>query len=195
MGYEELAEALRKEGDASCVRILDEAETEIRAMNDAWDDDLATMTRESLLISAQECSLARERGNAEAARRTGRILLEAENVLAIRLWQRAVSLLPHLRGERYHEQFQIMIRSLPAVGWSRVRVNPGDREQAKTLLPGVEIGDDPSISGGIEAETADGKVMVTDTLEKRLERFWPELLPELMREVQGVIAEFVPAKS
>jgi len=44
---------------------------------------------------------------------------------------------------------------------------------------------DGTLSGGIKAVTEDDSLTVDNTLEARLERLWPDLLPHLMAELRG----------
>lgn len=63
-----------------------------------------------------------------------------------------------------------------------MRVNPADGERAAVLFPGARIETDPAISGGMEAITEGGRMRVVNTLEKRLARGWPDILPHLLAE-------------
>ena len=40
-----------------------------------------------------------------------------------------------------------------------------------------------TITGGMDAETADGAIRVVNTFEKRIERAWADLLPLLIKDV------------
>jgi V/A-type H+-transporting ATPase subunit E len=51
------------------------------------------------------------------------------------------------------------------------------------MFPDAEVIADESISGGLDAATAGGRIRVVNTFEKRLERAWPILLPEMIRAV------------
>jgi vacuolar-type H+-ATPase subunit E/Vma4 len=41
-----------------------------------------------------------------------------------------------------------------------------------------------AITGGLETISTEGEVRVVNTFEKRLERMWEEMLPEIMKEVK-----------
>jgi vacuolar-type H+-ATPase subunit E/Vma4 len=49
----------------------------------------------------------------------------------------------------------------------------------------VAVVADPAITGGLVAVTADGSLTVVNTLDSRLERCWPDLLPHLIAELRG----------
>ena len=40
------------------------------------------------------------------------------------------------------------------------------------------------ISGGLKVESPEGRVVIINSLDKRLEHLWPEILPEIMRELR-----------
>jgi vacuolar-type H+-ATPase subunit E/Vma4 len=61
-------------------------------------------------------------------------------------------------------------------------VHPDDVERAKTCFPNAEITAMEEISGGLEVTSDDGLVTVVNTCEKRLERAWESLLPEMIKE-------------
>lgn len=186
MGIEELAAALRRKGEESCAAIREVAETEMAQLRSGWAEELAAMVEESAAKSARECHGVRERDTAMTRQQVQRLVLEAEAVMAMRLRTLAERLLTRLRGDRYEELFTAMAAALPAADWVAVRVNPADRELAQRLFPGKEIVVEPGITGGLEVATAHGTMTVCDTLDKRLERQWQDLLPKLMGRVYDV---------
>lgn len=187
MGYDELTETLRREGEESRGRIRNEAEGEMAAIRAAWTAEREVMEQDAARAISRECAALTALESAGTRRRVQALLLEAENRMAARLLASALALLPRLRETGYAEALGAIIRALPPAGWRSARVNPADLEQTRSLLPGVEVLPDPSITGGIEVETADDRLRVSDTLEKRLERYWPELVPELMGKLRGVV--------
>ena len=95
----------------------------------------------------------------------------------------ALRLLPRLRERDYPRIFSRLAAELPPIEWETVRVNPADAEIAGYLFPRARIVPDTAICGGMEALAEGGRIQVINTLEKRLERGWPELLPVLIEEV------------
>ena len=69
-----------------------------------------------------------------------------------------------------------------------MRVNPEDIELAKAYFPDSEIIPDGNISGGLDVLTGDGRIRVINTFEKRLERAWADMLPELIRDIYKEIS-------
>jgi len=183
MGATELIEALRSEGEKKGLAIRQETEAEIarlRAEASARLDRLREeYARQQLAAGAQT-----ERAILAEAERKARITkLAAENRLAERLHAVARSSLPLLRNRDYDRTFSLFAAELPESAWETVRVNPADTERAAGLFAGATIAADGSISGGMESAADGGRLRIVNTLEKRLERGWPELLPELFREI------------
>jgi vacuolar-type H+-ATPase subunit E/Vma4 len=80
--------------------------------------------------------------------------------------------------------FRALISELPPDAWSSVRVNPDFVSLAARCFPDAEIIPDASLSGGFKVTSADGSLTVDNTLSTRLERLWPELLPEILAELK-----------
>lgn len=106
---------------------------------------------------------------------------EAEAQLAERLYQLAQKELPWLREQCGSRLLAAWVKDLPQVEWSRLRVSESEVALASSLFPEAEVTGDRSISGGFVATSKDGRITVVNTLEKRLERAWPRILPELFR--------------
>ncbi|MCL4474840.1 MAG: V-type ATP synthase subunit E [Nitrospirae bacterium] len=189
MSYRELIDALNKECEEKVRKIWQEAEAEaekIRAevskraceMKERYgrDRSSAARTRTDAILS--------EAGSAARVNR-----LRAEKELSRRLYQVAVHSLRHLRDERYRDVCLSLAHELPPGPWKVVRVNPEDREVARGFFPGSEILNEPGITGGLEVMGRKGSVRVVNTFEKRLERAWTEMLPEIMKDVYRELSE------
>ncbi len=118
----------------------------------------------------------------KARQRADTEMISAYQELLDRIYRIARSSLASLRDEGYADVFSALAAELPALPWSSVRVNPADVERAGKHFPGTQIIDDNTISGGMEVMTADGRVKVINTFEKRLERAWEDMHIELFRE-------------
>jgi vacuolar-type H+-ATPase subunit E/Vma4 len=132
--------------------------------------------------------------NAAAAKRIGEIRADADmkarllraaaaRRFSTRLYSEFRSSLSLLRNKGYADAFFSMAAELPPLSWNSIRVNPGDVSMAREHFPGVQIIPDEGISGGMDVTTGDGRTRVINTFEKRLERTWEELLPDLMQEI------------
>lgn len=182
MGYQELIAALHQDGEAQIETIgqeTDAAAAQIRAEATArlqqLHSDSARKLATALATETKGCLAA-------AAQRVRMIRLAAERELAQRLFalaQRSLKLVAEQGGESL---FASLAAELPPGGWEEVKVNPLAVEAARRLFPKAEILTDASISGGLEVSRAGGALRIVNTLEKRLERGWPEILPLLLQE-------------
>jgi len=177
MGHLELIKALHREGEAKCAAVTAKYEAEAARLRREADSRLEDLRQEQ----EQKCQFlcaARHREFVGAAEKEARLLrLRAEHELAERLRQRGAANLPGLRGEGYPRLFQLMAGELAWGEWGRVSVNPADVALASGGFPGAEIVADDAISGGFLAVSVAGDLTVASTLESRLERLWPDLLP------------------
>jgi V/A-type H+-transporting ATPase subunit E len=185
VGTGELQAALRREGERKAAAIRQVAETEAARLQEEYAARYALLEEECR--QKQEKAIAAEESGilAEAERAARRVRLAAAENLAERLHALARRLLPRLRTGDYPVIFARLAGELPAAEWETLRVNPADANLAGALFPGAQIETDAAICGGLEALAAGGRVQVVNTLEKRLERRWPELLPVLLREIDS----------
>lgn len=183
MGQRELMEALRKEGKEKCAAIRREAEEEVERVREAAEADIARLREENARRRDVACAAEAAAILSDAEGRGRLILLEAENALAERLGELACRALPILREGDYAETFAALVEELPPCEWETVKVSPADMKLAKRHFPKAEVETDDELVGGVEATGAGGDVRVVNTLEKRLERGWPEMLPGLFGEI------------
>jgi V/A-type H+/Na+-transporting ATPase subunit E len=184
MGQEELIEELRRIGKESAEAVRRETAAEIeqlRSETSARLDALRGVSAERRDAACAEETRALLAGAVSQARL---IRVAAENTLAERLYEEARRSLHCLREKGYDSLFTNLAAELPLCRWERIRVNPADRERARKRFPDVEIAADDAVSGGLEATADGGRIRVDNTLEKRLERGWPELLPTLVRRLE-----------
>lgn len=187
MGYEELIDSLQREAEEKTGEIRRDAEARAEKLKAEAGEKLELMKAE---YARMQASAVREQTEAilrEAEVEAGTVRLSAENEILKRLYGAALSSLAGLRDEGYEDVFRALQAELPPFKWQQVRVNPGDLELAGELFPGSEVIPEPGISGGMEAAAEDGRVRVVNTFEKRLERAWPEMAPEAMRDVYAEI--------
>jgi vacuolar-type H+-ATPase subunit E/Vma4 len=180
MGYKELIDSLRKEGEEKLRSLRGQCEAAAEKMRAEKEEKIQLLReefrkKEALEIRNLQADLF------SGAEKTARSLrLSAEKALSERLYVCARSLLHELRGRNYHDVFMSLARELPAADWADINVNPDDGDRARTVFPGARILCDPSITGGMEAVSAEGTQRIINTFEKRLERAWEELLPLLV---------------
>lgn len=183
MGGQELIEALRKTAEEQVRRIWNEAETDagkLKADAERRREELARLANGRPSAEAEEYERSVMR---QAVLKARNIRLEAEAALSEGLYASARTSLPSLRQERGSGLFTELASELPALAWKTVRVNPADVDLARTTFPDAEIVPDEQIIGGMDATTQGEAVRVVNSFEKRLERAWPELMPEMMKDV------------
>jgi V/A-type H+-transporting ATPase subunit E len=189
MGCKELIESLRRAADERIKLIWQETEGEAERVKEEVTHKLDQLREncsrtESLAVTAAQVSAV-----SEAKNRSRTYLLKAEKALSDRLFSVARSSLPRLRDSDYREVFGKMAGELPPLAWRMVRVNPEDVGLAKSIFNGADIIPDKTIAGGVDAMTDGGKIRVNNTFEKRLERAWVEMLPELLKEIYEAVEE------
>ena len=182
MNCEELIESLWKE-----------AEKKIGAIIRETGEEESKIEKEALLRisrlreeSQRRCSSASRKRTEEViseAEKKARLVIIAEDLkLSERLYRISHASLRRLRNRGYEVFFKNMAAEIPPHPWKTVRVNPEDVGIARKHFPGAVIITDEGISGGMDVMTGDGKIRVINTLEKRLERAWGDILPRLMKE-------------
>jgi len=189
MGCKELIESLRQARDEKVIAIWDEAEREadrIKAEALLMAGQVRADFERKRSAAAGE-KAARALSDANSAARTHRLVAEKE--LSDRLYSLAAASLVVLRRPDERSMFASLAAELPPFPWKTVRVNPGDVALAKELFPEAGIVPDDAITGGMDVMTGAGKVRVVNTLEKRLERAWPEVLPEMIRDVHEELSK------
>ncbi len=182
MNCEELIESLWQEAEKKIAAIVRETgEEETGVAKDA-------LLRISRLKedSQQRCFVASGRRTeetlSEAEKKARLISIEEDLRLSERLYRISQSSLSKLRDRDYQSSFRDMAEELPPLAWKSVRVNPEDARLAQEHFPEAGIVADDSISGGMDVMTDDGKIRVINTLEKRLERVWTDILPHIIKE-------------
>ncbi len=189
MGYRELIEALRKEGEQKIHSIQVDADAAAAKTRKEALERIGRMRQD---CEGSRTGAVREQGEkilSDAGRKARMVLLSAEKELSDRLYSAAARSLALLRDKSYPDVFEALVRELPPHHWRFVRVNPADEERAKGYFPDSEIISDGGIAGGLDVTEKDGKIRVVNTFEKRLENIWMELLPTLMKDIHARLAE------
>lgn len=187
MNCEELIESLWQEAEKKIgVIIRETGEEESRINNEALLR--INRLRED---SQQHCFAASGKRTEEAlseAAKKARLINIAEDLrLAERLYRISHASLHRLRNPDYQTSFRIMAEELPPLDWKTIRVNPEDAVIAREHFPEARIITDDSISGGMDVVTDDDKIRVINTLEKRLEHAWWEILPHILKDLHETI--------
>lgn len=187
MGCKELIESLRAAGDERIKAMRVEAEREAERARAEARRKIAEVRADHAARRTAAAAAHAEQCLAEANGTVRQNRLLSERALADRLYGLARSSLPTLRNVGYRDLFTLFARELPRFTWKTIRVNPADEALARDQFPDAEILFDEAVTGGLEALSAAGEVKVVNTFEKRLERMWEEMLPEIMKEVKEVM--------
>jgi len=189
LGYSELIESLRKDGEENINRMWSNVKAEAEKINEETSLRINELRDKYQKKSETEVKQQEESILAEARNRSHRIKLSTERALSDRLFPLAASSLVDLRDTRYKEVFISLIKELPDKSWEEIRVHPQDVGIAQEHFPHAHITPDKSISGGLEVLREEGRVSISNTLNKRLERAWEDLLPliftTIYKEVSG----------
>ena len=189
MAQQELEARLRREGEEEARIIWHAAESAAAQLrrDAALSIDLQ---RQATAVRLQaDNSVLREALQSAARKQAQSCRLQAEETLSERLKVASQQLLKELAHAGGTALFQALAAEIPAYPWQQVRVNPRDDVAARNAFPTATIVTDKGISAGLEAESTDKRIRIINTLEKRLEHIWPELLPELFKEIRPMAGE------
>lgn len=184
MSRAELLAALRRDGEEQLQRLRSEAEKRRAALAAATADRCRALRADAETRWECEARREQERCRRQGCGRARAILLQADATLATRLKEEARALLPEL-AESAPQLFCACAAELPSLPWARVRVHPRDREQAAALFPAAEIESDAQLAGGVVALGDAGRIVVDNSLVKRLDRCWDDLLPLLLADLEA----------
>ena len=187
MGRRELLDALEREGQETMAAIADREAVEGERLRVAAMERLAGLRLEQEQLCERQCRDRQHKVMSKALREESLIRLRAEDSLALRLWDRALAAVMQCKPENPEALLRALAAELPPDQWLTVRVNPGTVSSAASCFPGAEIIADAAMSAGFKATTADGGLTVDNTLQTRLARLWPELLPQLMSEMRQLL--------
>ncbi|MCL7486814.1 MAG: V-type ATP synthase subunit E [Desulfobulbaceae bacterium] len=183
MGHDALIADLRHKSSERIKKIRQEAEDQAEELRGRKKEELRKRRREIQAQLKDESQKIAAPILHEAERTALAVEDEAMGRLSERLYALAVDMLDQVRGRDYRLVFAQFVGEVPAIAWEMVQVSRQDRELAEAFFPGADIEVDSSIIGGFRA-SADGKrYRVVNTLEKRLEKGWPAILPILLRQI------------
>ncbi len=184
MTQQELEAALRREGERKTEVIWQTAEAEAEQLRRATAQRIENLRQAEAARRQRQISAGHEAELSAARRQAQSCRLRAEAKLAERLRSLAHRLLPELATAGGERLFRALAAELPAYPWRRIKVNPRDTDLAAGTFAGAEILTSAGLSAGLEVESADARIRIINSLEKRLEHLWPVLLPELLKELR-----------
>jgi len=195
VGVDALIASLRGHQQQQIAEIWQEAEARAAVMQKKGDDDINDIRADFDNRLAAASTIEEESIQYQLRDRKRQLCLQAEQRLAARLKKQAEQLLDRLRDQEYDRVFKKLVAELPERKWEKVRVNPADATLAWTCLPQVPVEPDTTIIGGLVAAADRDAVQVDNTFEKRLEKIWPVLLPEMVGEIYRETRNNAPAQT
>lgn len=189
MAQQELEAALRREGEEKAREVWQAVEQMACDLREETDRKVAAVMEKSRLCQCAETLRLREDAKAVALHGARLCSLAAEDQLAERLKEMAQGLLQEMGDSEGDSLFMALADEIPAFDWRNVKVGNRDKVHAKMRFPDADIETSERISGGLEVQGADGRLVIINTLEKRLAHLWAELLPELMAELRQRIGD------
>ena len=189
MAQQELEAALRREGENQARAIWRSVEAEGERLHSETTQTLehqrqaADTRRQMEIVALHEAALSAAHKQAQICR------LTAENALAQRLKALAEGLLEELALAGGTKLFQALAAEIPAYPWQRITVHRRDEPAARNAFPTAEIQTAKTNSTGREVQSADGRIKIINTLEKRLKHLWPELMPGLLQELRQMAGD------
>jgi vacuolar-type H+-ATPase subunit E/Vma4 len=184
MGRRELLEALQRDGQEKVAAISGRRAAEEERLRAATAEHIAALRQEHEQQCEDQCSGRKRQILAKAEREAAMIRLRAEHALALRLHESARNSLPQLYQHDAERLFPLLAAELPAMPWQTISTAPGDTSRAAALFPTATIVPEPTLAGGLKAALAENLLTVDNTLETRLEKLWPDLLPQLLADLR-----------
>ena len=195
MGLEELLNTLKKNEQKQIDDIWQQARAEADSIRKQTAEAIVKITEEHADQLASACRKSVRVIVAEAEIKARKKKLFAYQGLEEVLYATAVKQLPKLRELIDEKVFAQLVKELPDSQWERIIVNLTDVDLAAEFFKKSIIQPDASVNGGLIAVTAGGKIVVDNTFEKRLERKWSQILPELIKKIEKKYGESEPAEN
>lgn len=189
MGESELKIALRREGDERVRDIWQVAEESVTKRRRELEVEMEQVRSEADRQLQLEVSRIRNSLLAQAQTRVMESRLHAEAAFEERLKLLTSQLLAELAGRNRDVLWQGLCAELPPAEWAIVTVSPLDQKLAARDFPMAEIELDDALDGGMVATSVGGVMRIDNSLNTRLSRAWPDLLPQLMSEVRRMVDE------
>ena len=184
MGVSELKIALRQDGEARARALWQQSEAAVEKRRKEIAAEIEHLHDETeLSLQAEEARL-RNHLLFEARARATACRLQAETEMELRLLKMAGRLLGEMIGNSRKRIWQALCHELPEYPWTNLKVHPEDLALAREAFPEAAIECDAAIGGGLVATDAQGSIRIDNTLSCRRSRAWPELLPNLMKDLR-----------
>ena len=187
MGHEELLADIQKKGDEQVREIWRQAKNEVNEIKTQAAQKIDEGKNSLRQKETSACDEERMSVLMSAGKNANQIFINAEQKLAERIYALAQTSLQMLNARNNESVFNALAHELPDCAWDEVIVHPDDRKLAKARFKENRITTDNTISGGLKAIGNHETIHINNTLEKRLERAWPLLLPQLIKHVKELL--------
>lgn len=193
MSYEQLIKSVDECADDKIRQITESAVREAEEIKkDAAMKDERIKKRH--MVAAKN-AVETERGKsiAQIRKETRMDLIRAKDMVYQKVFQEAMRLCSSARDKpQYAASFKKMLQEVVAELEGEIielRIDRRDENLCKKVLPDLNcictINTDITTAGGLNASTKDGRFVVFNTLESRLERAKVLLKPEIFAELYG----------
>ncbi len=193
MGYQELIASLRKEAEENVRSIQEEADAEVKRLREEASGKIKGLQARYEEIREKSIKEIQEKIISEARYRARQIRLQAEHALSERLYSLASGSIKMLREKDYEEVFFMLVKELPDLQCKEIRVHPEDMGITRKYFSDTEIIPDETITGGFEAVRKDGRMIVINTFNKRLEKAWDMILPLIIKDIYKEVLNAKPS--
>lgn len=193
MGENELIEALRQKGEDRIKLLWEEARKESERLREEMNGRLSKVRAEVHRHLSRQTDQRKDNLLSEARKDVQRLQQEAEGRLAERCLNLAKEGLSELADRKRTTILRALVRETPEAHWRTVRVSPKDVDTARDCFANLEIVPDPTIGAGFVIASEAERFVVDNTLEMRLYRAWPRLLPELLNPIRCAAEDHEPA--
>jgi vacuolar-type H+-ATPase subunit E/Vma4 len=189
LGLEELIKTLRANRQSQIDEIWQAAKAEAASLRQQTSSAISDFTEDHTDSLVCNCKKSIRTIISEAETRAKKIKLMALDSLRNLLHKAAIEQLHNLRNDDCGLIFKKLVQELPEQEWETITVNPDDISKTENVFKNCTIQTDPTISGGMVAESMNGKIVVNNTFLKRLERSWSTLFPAIVRELETEYVE------
>jgi len=189
LGLEKLISTLKKSEQKQIDDIWQQAKAEADSLRKEIAEAIVKITEEHADQLASACQKSVRSIVAEADIKARKKKLFAYQGLDGALHEAAIKQLPKLRERNYENVFVQLAKELPGCQWETILVNPADVDLATKFFNKNIVQSDSAISGGLIAVNAGGRIVVDNTFEKRLERKWLHIIPELINKIEEKYGE------
>lgn len=189
MAESELIKALRQRGEERIKNLWEEAQNEAGRLSDEMNGRLNKVRSDIHRHLGRQSEQRKDIALLDARTEAQRLQLENERQLVERCLRLAKEELSALAERERRALLRKLAEETPNADWRSVRVSPEDTDVAKECFTNVEIVPDSTIGAGFVVANEDERIVVDNTLETRLYRAWPQLLPELLNAIRCAAEE------